>query len=56
MWPSYLEKSALHDLVSRGEIEGTILTQLSVPVLTPKPVGRVQVERLGQLAGCREAG
>lgn len=51
----YLQKS-FHYQVSRGEVKGAVLTQLSVPVLTPWPVGRVQVVWLGEFTSWRAAG
>lgn len=45
--PSYLQESLVQYEVFSGEVEGAVLTQLSVPVLTPRPVGWVQIERLG---------
>lgn len=39
----YLQKSLIHYEVSSGEVKRAVLTQLSIPVLTPWPVDRVQI-------------
>lgn len=49
VFPNYLQKSLVHYQVSSGEVKGAVLTQLSIPVLTPRPVGWVQIERLRKL-------
>lgn len=54
--PNCLQKPFVQDEVSGGKVERAVLTQLSVPVLTSWPVGRVQVEGLGQLTIWKEAG
>lgn len=48
-FPNYLQKSLVHYQVSGGEVKGAVLAQLSIPVLTPRPVGWVQIERLRNL-------
>lgn len=50
----HLQESFVYDQVSGGEVKGAILTELSIPVLTPWAVGWVQVERLGQLPSYKE--
>lgn len=49
LFPSYLQKSLVHDQIFGGEVKRAILTQFSIPVLTPWPVAWVQIERLGKL-------
>lgn len=41
--PTYLQTARIHNEIPGGEVEGAILTQLSIPVLTPRPVGWVQI-------------
>lgn len=41
--PNYLQKSLVQYEVSSGEVKRAVLTQLSIPVLTPWSVGWVQI-------------
>lgn len=44
-----LQESLVDHELSGGEVKGAVLAQLSVPVLTPRPAGWIQIQRRGRI-------